>query len=140
MAKSSIESVDFDEDRNTTEKKTEIADSLFTRKTDKFTVEFSTKGGQITSLYLNDYKSYKNYSKGAKDALCLFTKGDHLTSYSFFDGDELIQTKNLDFELKNDSKTKVVLEAPYKKGIIRQTYQFTKNSYNKTSRTHNKRT
>ena len=130
LAKSSNENIDLDQEHNTTEKKTEIADSLFTRKTDKFTVDFSTKGGQITSLYLNDYKSYKNYSKGAKDALCLFTKGDHLTSYSFFDGDELIQTKNLDFELKNESKMKVVLEAPYKKGIIRQTYQFTKNSYN----------
>ena len=130
LAKSSNENVDLDQEQNTTEKKTEIADSLFTRKTDKFTVDFSTKGGQITSLYLNDYKSYKNYSKGGKDALCLFTKGDHLTSYSFFDGDKLIQTKDLDFELKNESKTKVILEAPYNKGLIRQTYQFTKDSYN----------
>ena len=130
LAKSSNENIELDQEQSTTETKTVIKDSLFTRFNDKFTIDFSTKGGQITSLYLNDYKSYKNYSKGAKEALCLFTKGDHLTSYSFFDGDQLIQTKNLDFELKNESKTKVVLEAPYKKGVIRQTYQLTKDSYN----------
>ena len=129
-AKSSEDKIDSDDEQRTTENKTEIADSLFTRSTDKFTVDFSTKGGQISSLYLNDYKSYKNYSEGGKDALCLFAKGDHLTSYSFFDGDELIQTKNLNFELKNESKAKVVLEAPYKAGIIRQTYKLTKESYN----------
>ncbi len=129
-AKSSEDKIDLDEAQNSTEKKTEIADSLFTRSTDKFTVDFSTKGGQISSLYLNDYKSYKDYSKGGKDALCLFAQGDHLTSYSFFDGDQLIQTKNLNFKLKNESKTKVVLEAQYKAGIIRQTYSLTKESYN----------
>ena len=129
-AKSSNENLDLDEQQNTAEKKTELADSLFTRKTDKFTVEFSTKGGQISALYLNDYKSYNNYSKGANEALCLFTKGDHLTSYSFFDGDQLIQTKNLNFKLKNESNAKVILEAPYKTGAIRQTYKFGKDSYN----------
>ncbi|MBL6667765.1 MAG: membrane protein insertase YidC, partial [Crocinitomicaceae bacterium] len=129
-AKSSNENLDLDEQQNTAENKTELADSLFTRKTDKFTVEFSTKGGQISALYLNDYKSYNNYSKGANEALCLFTKGDHLTSYSFFDGDQLIQTKNLNFKLKNESNAKVILEAPYKTGAIRQTYKFGKDSYN----------
>lgn len=129
-AKSSNENLDLDEQQNTAEKKTELADSLFTRKTDKFTVDFSTKGGQISALYLNDYKSYNNYSKGANEALCLFTKGDHLTSYSFFDGDQLIQTKNLNFKLKNESNAKVILEAPYKTGAIRQTYKFGKDSYN----------
>lgn len=129
-AKSSNENLDLDEQQNTAEKKTELADSLFTRKTDKFTVDFSTKGGQISALYLNDYKSYNNYSKGANEPLCLFTKGDHLTSYSFFDGDQLIQTKNLNFKLKNESNAKVILEAPYKTGAIRQTYKFGKDSYN----------
>lgn len=129
-AKSSNENLDLDEQQNTAEKKTELADSLFTRKTDKFTVDFSTKGGQISALYLNDYKSYSNYSKGANEALCLFTTGDHLTSYSFFDGDQLIQTKNLNFKLKNESNAKVILEAPYKTGAIRQTYKFSKDSYN----------
>ena len=60
----------------------------------------------------------------------MFTKGDHLTSYSFFDGDQLIQTKNLNFKLKNESNAKVILEAPYKTGAIRQTYKFSKDSYN----------
>lgn len=129
-AKSSKENIDLDEDQNTTEKKTEIADSLFTRKTDKFTVDFSTKGGQISSLYLNEYKSYESYSAESKEALCLFSKGDHLTSYSFYDGDQLIQTKDLYFELKNESKTQVILEAPYNTGSIRQTYKFVKDSYN----------
>ena len=62
LTKSSNENIDLDQEQNTTEKKTEIADSLFTRKTDKFTVDFSTKGGQISSMYLNDYKTYESYS------------------------------------------------------------------------------
>ena len=81
-------------------------------------------------MFLNKYKSYDSYSRELNDALCLFAKGDHLTSYSFFDGDQLIQTKDLNFELKNDSKTSVVLEASYKGGIIRQTYKFKDKSFN----------
>ena len=130
LAQSSNENIELDQGQSKTETKTVKKDSVFTRKTDKFTVDFSTKGGQISSIYLNDYKTYESYSLDSKEVLCLFTKGDHLTSYSFFDGDDLIQTKNLDFELKNESKTKVILEAPYNKGLIRQTYQFTKDSYN----------
>ena len=64
------------------------------------------------------------------NSLCLFKKGDHLTSYSFYDGDKRIQTKDLDFRLKNESKSTVVLEAPYKSGVIRQTYKLKENSYN----------
>ncbi len=128
--KSSIDSIVQDESENTTEEKTEIADSIFTRRTDKFTINFSTKGGQISSIYLNDYKTYEGYSSNSNEALCLFGKGDHLTSYSFFDGDELIQTKNLDFRLNSKSKTKIVLEAQYKTGLIRQTYKLKKDSYN----------
>ena len=124
------EDIELDQEQSTFETNTVNKDSVFTRKTDKFTVDFSTKGGQISSIYLNDYKTYESYSIESKEALCLFTKGDHLTSYSFFDGDDLIQTKNLDFELKNESKTTVILEAPYNKGLIRQTYQFAKDSYN----------
>ena len=130
LAKSSNENIDSDQEQNTTEKKTEITDSVFTRKTDKFTVDFSTKGGQISSMYLNDYKTYESYSAESKEALCLFAKGDHLTSYSFYDGDRLIQTKDLNFELKNESNSSVVLEAPYQTGLIRQTYKFAKDSYN----------
>ena len=54
-AKSSNENLDLDEQQNTAEKKTELADSLFTRKTDKFTVDFSTKGGQISALRMTYY-------------------------------------------------------------------------------------
>ena len=107
-----------------------VLDSVFTRETDQFRIDFSTKGGQISAMFLNKYKSYDSYSRELNDALCLFAKGDHLTSYSFFDGDQLIQTKDLNFELKNDSKTSVVLEASYKGGIIRQTYKFKDKSFN----------
>ena len=130
LAQSSNENIELDQGQSKTETKTVKKDSVFTRKTDKFTVDFSTKGGQISSIYLNDYKTYESYSVDSKEVLCLFTKGDHLTSYSFFDGDDLIQTKNLDFELKNESKTKVILEATYNTGLIRQTYKFTKDSFN----------
>ena len=78
-------------------------------------------------MYLNDYRSYLDYNNNVKSALCLFKKGDHLTSYSFYDGDKRIQTKNLDFTLKNESQNKVVLEAPYKSGLIRQTYKLKEN-------------
>ena len=110
--------------------KTLIKDSVFSRSTDKFRIDFSTKGGQISAMYLNDYRSYVDYNKDVKSALCLFKKGDHLTSYSFYDGDKRIQTKDLDFRLKNESKSTVVLEAPYKSGVIRQTYKLKENSYN----------
>ena len=107
-----------------------VKDSVFIRSTDKFRIEFSTKGGQISAMYLNDYRSYLDYNNNVKSALCLFKKGDHLTSYSFYDGDKRIQTKNLEFTLKNESQNNVVLEAPYKSGLIRQTYKLKENSYN----------
>ena len=128
---SSGDDLESEEKENTVANQKQVVDSIFTRVADKFTVDFSTKGGQISSLYLNDYRSYESYStKSGPEALCLFAKGDHLTSYSFFDGDQLIQTKDLDFELKNDSKNSVVMEASYKGGIIRQTYKFKDKSFN----------
>ena len=128
---SSGDNLELEEKENAVVKQKQVVDSIFTRVSDQFTVDFSTKGGQISSLYLNDYSSYESYStQSSPEALCLFAEGDQLTSYSFFDGDQLIQTKDLSFELKNESKTEVVLEAAYKKGLIRQTYNLSKGSFN----------
>lgn len=105
-------------------------DSVFSRSTDKFLIDFSTKGGQIKALYLNEYKSYSDYNQNTDQALCLFANGDHHTSFSFFDGDKLVSTKKMDFVLSNTSNDKVVLEASYKNGLIRQTYMMKEGSFN----------
>ena len=114
-ADSSGDNLDVEEKENAVTDPKQVVDSIFTRVSDQFTVDFSTRGGQISSLYLNDYKSYESYSTESKEALCLFKNGDQLTSYSFFDGDQLIQTKDLSFELKNESKTEAI--EVLKKGV-----------------------
>ncbi|MEJ6505970.1 MAG: YidC/Oxa1 family insertase periplasmic-domain containing protein, partial [Crocinitomicaceae bacterium] len=107
-----------------------ILDSSFTRETDKFRIDFSTKGGQIQALYLKEYKSYADYNKNSNEALCLFNKGDHKTSFIFFDGDQLVDTKNLSFSIVDAPNDQAILEATYKAGKIRQTYSLKNKSFN----------
>ena len=106
-----------------------ILDSSFTRETDKFRIDFSTKGGQIQALYLKEYKSYADYNKNSNEALCLFNKGDHKTSFTFFDGDQLVDTKNLSFSIVDAPNDQAILEATYKAGKIRQTYSLKNKSF-----------
>ncbi|MDO7614459.1 MAG: hypothetical protein MUQ75_09485, partial [Crocinitomicaceae bacterium] len=69
-----------------------VRDTVIVKETDKFIIHFSNIGGQIQSLYLKEYKSYNNYKANKNEALCLFDKGDHLTAFTFYDGDTRVNT------------------------------------------------
>ena len=78
-----------------------VRDTVIIKETDKFIIHFSNIGGQIQSLYLKDYKSYNDYKLNKKTPLCLFSKGDHSTSFTFYDGDKQINTAKIDEEEKS---------------------------------------
>ncbi len=76
---------------------------------DKYIVDFDTKGGQIASLYLKEFKSFKNYTKndGKKHPLHLFGEGDASNGLIFkVDGKEVETTKQV-FEITKQTKNSI---------------------------------
>ena len=107
-----------------------VRDTVIVKETDKFIIHFSNIGGQIQSLYLKEYKSYNNYKANKNEALCLFDKGDHLTAFTFYDGDTRVNTAKWDFDFDNSKANSITFSCDYKKGKIVQTYQLKKGSFN----------
>ena len=75
-----------------------IRDTVIVKETNKFIIHFTNIGGQIQALYLKGYKSYNDYKANKNNSLCLFNKGDHNTSFTFYDGDLRINTAKWDFD------------------------------------------
>ena len=107
-----------------------IRDTVIIKETDKFIIHFSNIGGQIQALYLKDYQSYDNYNANKKQALCLFNKGDHATSYTFYDGDTRVNTAKWDFDFDNSKKNEIAFHCDYKQGEVIQTYKLKEGSFN----------
>ena len=106
-----------------------LRDTVIIKETDKFKVHFSNIGGQIQALYLKDYRTYKDYKEDKNNYLCLFNKGDHRNSFSFYDGDKRINTDKWDFDFDNKEKNKIVFSYKYKNGEVVQTYSLKEGSY-----------
>lgn len=107
-----------------------VRDTLIIKETDKFIIHFSNIGGQIQALYLKEYKSYKNYKANKNEALCLFDKGDHLTAFTFYDGNTRVNTSKWDFDFDNSNSNKIIFSCDYKEGKVVQSYRLEKGSYN----------
>jgi YidC/Oxa1 family membrane protein insertase len=124
-------------DSTDTIKKVIQTEELLTLQNKKLNVEISTKGGQISALYLKEFKSYDDFAENLKGkstqgnkGLCLFKKGDQTTGYLLQDDKKSISTTELFFEKTNVSTNKVVLTAKTPSGkTIVQTYQLQADSY-----------
>ena len=107
-----------------------VRDTVIKKETDKFIIHFSNIGGQIQALYLKEYKSYNNYKANKNEALCLFDKGDHLTAFTFYDGNTRVNTSNWDFDFDNSQANKIIFSCDYKEGKVVQSYQLKNGSFN----------
>ena len=107
-----------------------VRDTVIKKETDKFIIHFSNIGGQIQALYLKEYKSYNNYKANKNEALCLFDKGDHLTAFTFYDGDTRVNTAKWDFDFDNSKANKITFSCDYKEGKVVQSYQLKNGSFN----------
>ena len=81
-------------------------EKVYTIENDQLRIELSNRGGQINSVYLKKYRSYKNYVDKKDAALCLFNAGDAINQLIFDVGDKTIYTSGYQCEvLKSDAKS-----------------------------------
>lgn len=76
---------------------------------DRYIVDFNTKGGQISSVYLKEFKTFHQFQKkdGKQHPLQLFAEGDASNSLIFkVDGKEM-NTANLVFETEKQTKSSI---------------------------------
>lgn len=109
-----------------------IKGEIITLENERLIIDFNTKGGQIASVKLKDYESYNNYAKqdGKIDALVLFEAGDATNGLIFPYNGKQINTANEYFNIKFQSKDRVVFELK-KEGnqAIEFAYQFKANAF-----------
>ncbi|MBL4861952.1 MAG: membrane protein insertase YidC, partial [Crocinitomicaceae bacterium] len=90
----------------------EAKNSIITLENEKLIIHFNTKGGQIASVQLKEYESYKDYAKedGKIDPLVLFENGDASNALVFpLNGKEL-NTAEETFTVKSQSEDKITFE------------------------------
>ena len=87
---------------------------LVVLENEKIKLTFSTKGGNIVSAELKDFKSYKDYHEGNERPLMLFDSDSSSMGLSFFVNDVPMETRALYFEpvlSKKDGNNMLVMRA-----------------------------
>jgi len=95
---------------------------LTTLENEDFRVELNSKGGMIAGVYLKKYHSYKDFAAKKDNALCLFENGDAHNQLILATNKGKRYTKDVYFDLITASKNKVIYEAQFPEGTIRQVY------------------
>ena len=97
-------------------------------ESEKFIVDFSTKGGVVSAIQLKEYETYRNFAKndGKVTPLYLFREGDQVNELVFpFKGQDY-KTGNKQFTVKSQTKDKIVLEHRIGAGSIEYIYTLKK--------------
>jgi YidC/Oxa1 family membrane protein insertase len=100
---------------------------IISLENDVLHVDFNTKGGIVSAVYLKKYKSYKDFAKKRNEALCLFKNGNAYNQLIIPVGNQKIHTRNYLFEVVKQDAHSIVFEAPLAGGKVRQTYSLNKN-------------
>ncbi len=96
---------------------------ICTLENDKFVINFTTKGAQMSSVMLKDYKVY-----GGSD-LYLFRDGGNYYSVSAYIGEQ-IKTSDFVFNLAEKTDTSIVMRLPFSNGgYLEQRYSIESGSY-----------
>ncbi len=90
-------------------------------------VDFNTKGGIISAVYLKKYKSYNDFAAKKNKELCLFQNGNAYNQLIIPVGNQKIHTRHYLFEVVKQDAHSIVFEAPLAGGKVRQTYTLNKN-------------
>ncbi len=104
---------------------------------DKLIIEFSTKGGKVSSVWLKEYESYNDFAQKRKqkverkiNPLQLFQHGDAVNQLRFSLNGKNISSGKLDFEVSSKNNTSLTLASTLSGGEkIIFTYTLKKNAY-----------
>ena len=104
---------------------------------DKLIIEFSTKGGKVSSVWLKEYESYNDFAQKRKqkverkiNPLQLFQNGDAVNQLRFSLNGKNISSGKLDFEVSSKNNTSLTLASTLSGGEkIIFTYTLKKNAY-----------
>ena len=98
-------------------------EGIYKLSNDKMNVEFTTRGAQLFSVKLNDYKAYDS-----TDLYLIKPHGSQM-GVSVFAG-ENINTKDFVFQVAEHSDSTIVMRLPFEGGgYIQQKYSLTEGSY-----------
>ena len=117
---------------------TVVEGEIIRLENEKLIIDFDTKGGQIASVQLKEFQSYKDYAKNYNagkstevvNPLVLFKKGDATNHLVIpMDGKEL-KTSNELFTVKSKSNDRIVFQLK-KEGnqVVEFIYQLNKDAY-----------
>jgi YidC/Oxa1 family membrane protein insertase len=95
------------------EKPVEVKEEIIRLESDKLLVDISTKGGVVSAVYLNEYRSYRdNFSENKKNQekpLKLFGANDATNEINFTSNGKKYSTANKNFKILRKSKSSVKL-------------------------------
>jgi YidC/Oxa1 family membrane protein insertase len=115
--------IDHDEDASQISPTAEILpEETFTLENDQVLLEFSSKGGKVNSVQLKDYLRYDSAD------LLLFDKTGNRFSYTIPLKTGVVETADLDFEVKEQDANHILLVHEFPGGgSIGQSYSFNEN-------------
>jgi YidC/Oxa1 family membrane protein insertase len=102
---------------------TETKGELIRLENDKLIVDFNTKGGLVSAVYLKEYKSYTDFAKKKKNPLCLFKDGDNRNQLVFPYKNKTFRSAFYVFNVLKKSQNSIVFELDLPEGKIQQTYK-----------------
>lgn len=88
------------------------AEKVIRMETDKAIYEFSTKGAIVSSVYLKEFESYRNFAKkdGKIVPLKLFGEGDNTNQLSLTLNGKPFKTGNKNFQIAEQTADRIVFE------------------------------
>ena len=102
---------------------TETKGEIIRIENDKLIVDFNSKGGLVSAVYLKEYKSYNDFSKKKKEPLCLFKDGDNRNQLVFPYKSQTFRSASYKFDVLKKSQNSIVFELSLPDGKIRQAYK-----------------
>ncbi len=111
---------------------TPLASEIIRMENEKLIVDFDTKGGQISSVYLKEFETYHDFAKddGKITPLALFRKGDATNHLIIpMDGKEINTAKEI-FTVKSKTNDKIVFQLKKEENqVVEFVYHFNKDAY-----------
>ncbi|MFM7466969.1 MAG: membrane protein insertase YidC [Crocinitomicaceae bacterium] len=104
------------------EVKTVKSGKLVRKETDKFIIDFKTKGGTVNAVYLKDYRSYDHFKENKTAPLCLFRSGDHSNTLSFPYGKTQFNATDSVWNISSETSSKIIFELSFPDGKVQQSY------------------
>lgn len=102
---------------------TEVKGEIIRLENDKLIVDFNTKGGLVSAVYLKEFKSYTDFAKKKKNPLCLFKDGDNRNQLVFPYKNQTFRSASHVFRVLKKSQNSIVFELELPDGKIQQSYK-----------------